>query len=120
MRSSSCSGLSTSFVNPFGTCLSYTVNKHKSMIVNTLFVRNHFFNNNKHNNKEIPFLKKVVQDVLAKQERCQGFTPLTKPLKWVKGRKHQHLELSCANCSSRESYNQQKMKLFTDYCCYYI
>ena len=36
--SSSGSNLSTGFVSPFGTYLSYTVNKHKSMTVNTLFV----------------------------------------------------------------------------------
>ena len=42
MRLSSSSGLSTSFVGPFGTYLSYIVNKHKSMVVNTLFVINPF------------------------------------------------------------------------------
>ena len=29
-------------------------------------------------------------------------------------------KLPYADCSSRESYNQQKMKLITNYCCHYI
>jgi len=39
--STSRSNLSIGFVSPSAPCLSYTVNKHKWMAINTLFVTNH-------------------------------------------------------------------------------
>jgi len=69
MGSSSGSGLSTGFVGPFCTCLSYIVNKHKSMTLNTLFVMNHILIIINATKRKNIFLKKVVQDVFSKQGR---------------------------------------------------
>ena len=43
MGLTSGSNLSAGFAGPSTPCLSYTVNKHKSMTIKTLFVKNPFF-----------------------------------------------------------------------------
>ena len=65
MRSSSGSSLLIGFIDPFGTCLSYIVNKHKSMTVNTLFLMNHFLITINTTKRKYFFLKKGCK-------RCVG------------------------------------------------
>ena len=60
-RSTSGSSLSTSFVGPLAPCLSYTVNKHKWMIVNTLFVTNPFLRILKNNKMKYMFWKRLYK-----------------------------------------------------------
>ena len=51
------SGLSAGFIDPSVLCLSYTVNKHNWMIVNTLFVTNFLLIILKNNNMKYLFWK---------------------------------------------------------------
>jgi len=53
------SGLSIGFADSSGPYLSYAVNKHKLMTINTLFITNPFFNNNKHNKRKYMFWKRL-------------------------------------------------------------
>jgi len=69
--SSSGFGLSTGFASPLALSLSYTVNKHKSMTINTLFVTN-LFNNNKHNKRKYMFWKRLYNMCQPNKEDVKG------------------------------------------------
>ena len=69
MRLSSGSDLSAGFIGLFGTCLSYTVNKHKLTTINILFVTNPFLTQQKH----IPFfLKRSLKMFQPSKEGVKG------------------------------------------------
>jgi len=88
--STSGSDLSTGFDGLLGPCLSYMVKKYKWMIVNTLFVTNHFLiltNTTKWNT----CFEKGCTRCVAHARKVLSVYPLTEPLEWVHEFEHQHL-----------------------------
>ena len=72
MGSSSGSSLSTGFFDFFDTCLSYTVNKHKLMIVKTLFWSNPFLITINTTKRKYIFFKRVYKFFWPCNKGIQG------------------------------------------------